>query len=169
MSVSNRQVTAAEFSRIQYEQLRNDILEAVRDSKAHLSESLTAVRTALLSNDASRTNFSIGNQMGTWQTTIVSSTPDQAHDASEAEKHAKTNQMVLDSLYFEQMDDRHESIAEAYAGTFQWIFDGQALHHPWANFVDWLQTESLGKLYWVTGKPGSGKPTLMRHVVEQMY
>lgn len=33
---------------------------------------------------------------------------------------------------------------------------------PWSNFVQWLRGEET--LYWITGKPGSGKSTLMKYL-----
>ncbi|RSL60102.1 hypothetical protein CEP53_005550 [Fusarium sp. AF-6] len=33
---------------------------------------------------------------------------------------------------------------------------------PWASFVDWL--ESKDPIYWISGKPGSGKSTLMKFI-----
>lgn len=35
---------------------------------------------------------------------------------------------------------------------------------PWDNFNDWLKSES--KIYWISGKPGSGKSTLMKYLIE---
>ena len=72
----------------------------------------------------------------------------------------------LESLYFPEILSRQEEIADAHTQTFEWIFDesgGQVL--PWNNFVEWLkQGESI---YWINGKAGSGKSTLMSYIVQQ--
>lgn len=69
-------------------------------------------------------------------------------------------QQFLDSLWFNEIHSREERIADAHRETFEWIFDksGQAVS-PWDNFVQWL--ESGRNAYWINGKAGSGKSTLM--------
>lgn len=37
---------------------------------------------------------------------------------------------------------------------------GSSKHLQWSNFIHWIHSDS--QLYWVTGKPGSGKSTLMK-------
>ena len=72
-------------------------------------------------------------------------------------------QRLLASLYFSQFDARREEVRDAHLQTFEWIFDdsGQAVY-PWYNFVEWLKGKS--SLYWVNGKAGSGKSTLMNFI-----
>lgn len=75
---------------------------------------------------------------------------------------------ILESLRFKSITERQEEIADAHRNTFQWLFrSGSALHEPQiprTDFVEWLQT---GKgTYWISGKPGSGKSTLMRYICE---
>ena len=36
---------------------------------------------------------------------------------------------------------------------------------PWVDFVQWLSDDEAGDhLYWIPGKPGSGKSTLMKYL-----
>lgn len=66
-------------------------------------------------------------------------------------------------LRFAGMEDRKEHIAEAYKRTFDWLFEDRQVHcAPWSSFVDWLAGAS--DLYWITGKAGSGKSTLMKYI-----
>ena len=61
------------------------------------------------------------------------------------------------------MDDREGRITDAYDKTFQWIFADQDAHEQsWSNFRDWLESDK--QLYWITGKAGSGKSTLMKFI-----
>ena len=72
-------------------------------------------------------------------------------------------QAVLDSLYFSRMQDRREYIAEAHNKTFQWVLQAEvATERPWANLAKWLKTSN--GIYWIGGKPGSGKSTLMKYI-----
>ncbi|KAH6632215.1 hypothetical protein F5144DRAFT_245063 [Chaetomium tenue] len=68
---------------------------------------------------------------------------------------------TLNSLAFETMEFRQEAIPEAFQRTFTWIFKGGA-NLP--SFSEWLETE-VKKPYWITGKPGSGKSTLMSYII----
>ena len=67
-------------------------------------------------------------------------------------------QVILQNLRFSDIDSRHESIPKEHSKTFSWIFDETAS----VKFVQWLKYED--GFYWVSGKPGSGKSTLMKFV-----
>ncbi|KAH7166454.1 hypothetical protein EDB81DRAFT_853098 [Dactylonectria macrodidyma] len=83
-----------------------------------------------------------------------------------AAKFARTEETVLDSLVFPIMRDRETEIATAEASTFDWIFrDPRAKDRPWSNFQEWLASDSSTHLYWINGKAGSGKSTLMKYLV----
>ena len=70
---------------------------------------------------------------------------------------------ILDCLYFRQITDRVEEVATAHAETFEWIFrEPCGTQRPWHNFVEWLQTGN--GCYWICGKAGSGKSTLMKYL-----
>ncbi|KAJ3542099.1 hypothetical protein NM208_g4032 [Fusarium decemcellulare] len=82
-----------------------------------------------------------------------------------AEKGAQysTELMVLEGFRFNTMDDRFEGIQPAHRDTFSWIFapqDNEAA--PVSSFVQWLT--SADDMYWISGKPGSGKSTLMKYL-----
>jgi len=72
---------------------------------------------------------------------------------------------LLESLRFETMTFRHEAIPDAHKRTFEWIFeDTKSPRKSWGSFCEWL--ESGTGVFWINGKPGSGKSTLMRFIVE---
>lgn len=73
---------------------------------------------------------------------------------------------LLDNLRYQEMDDRYEDIPQAHADTLRWIFQQPGKDKDWSSFVDWLATTKTDTSYWVTGKPGSGKSTLMKFVVD---
>ncbi|UQC90065.1 uncharacterized protein CLUP02_15596 [Colletotrichum lupini] len=75
---------------------------------------------------------------------------------AEQVKHQGKIREILKSLRFPEMIERRIEIPKAYGDTFEWIFEESAD----VNFASWLQS-SRG-IFWVTGKPGSGKSTLMK-------
>ncbi|EUC47766.1 hypothetical protein COCMIDRAFT_58713, partial [Bipolaris oryzae ATCC 44560] len=81
-------------------------------------------------------------------------------------RYLTKSQKVLSSLYFKSMKTRHSNVASAHAQTFDWVFrpPSQKSRHsrPPVHFLDWL-THKNG-IFWVSGKPGSGKSTLMKHI-----
>ena len=72
------------------------------------------------------------------------------------------------------MEDRYEDIPRAYQQTFEWIYqeNGQKQNESsgidqeivWDSFTEWL--EGNQSLYWITGKPGAGKSTLMKFLYD---
>jgi hypothetical protein len=83
--------------------------------------------------------------------------------ALDSEKEQKLQQSVLSRLHFSEMKDRENLIVEAHQETFQWIFTSpEAGDTPWPSFTNWLMNGA--GLYWITGKAGSGKSTLMKYI-----
>ena len=84
-----------------------------------------------------------------------------SHDGRE-----RAQSLFLASLQYDGMVDREGRIARAHESTFQWILredqscDFRAPAVRWSNFCEWLK--SSDQLYWITGKAGSGKSTLMK-------
>jgi len=67
----------------------------------------------------------------------------------------------LAKLSFPEKDDRELNIVQAVKDTFDWIYrDPPPTSTPWTNFREWLG-QGTG-IYWITGKAGSGKSTLMK-------
>ena len=79
-------------------------------------------------------------------------------------KDGSPERVVLLALSFDGMDDRYQIVHEAYPGTAKWIFDENSKDER-NTFVDWLQSDE--PIYWISGKPGSGKSTLMRYLWDQ--
>lgn len=72
---------------------------------------------------------------------------------------------VIKSLTFESQEFRHEDIAPAHHRTFDWVFTNEeqpAPHSTAGNLRSWLERGS--GCFWVSGKPGSGKSTLMKFI-----
>ncbi|KAF4637877.1 hypothetical protein G7Y89_g222 [Cudoniella acicularis] len=70
---------------------------------------------------------------------------------------------ILGTLDFPSSRDRHEDVEIAHHQTFEWIYrDCKIGDKSWGNFVEWLQRDD--GFYWVNGKAGSGKSTLMKYI-----
>ncbi|KAK4201687.1 prion-inhibition and propagation-domain-containing protein [Triangularia verruculosa] len=74
-------------------------------------------------------------------------------------------QRVLDALWFRKIDDRRAGITPAHAKTMEWAFQPPGAGQSWADLSLWLKSDS--NIYWVSGKAGSGKSTLMKYIVDQ--
>ncbi|KAL1883971.1 hypothetical protein Daus18300_000079 [Diaporthe australafricana] len=71
---------------------------------------------------------------------------------------------LLSTLAYPDMLVREQSVAKAHEKTFHWIFQSEKQQdRPWASFCQWLEAPDK-QLYWITGKAGSGKSTLMRFI-----
>ncbi len=82
-------------------------------------------------------------------------------------RDTRARRQVLASLSCLKIDHRRNRISRAHGNTYQWIFkrkDNETV--VWDDFVDWLHN-SKQPIYWVTGKPGSGKSTLIRELDER--
>ena len=69
----------------------------------------------------------------------------------------------LASLKFDQANLRRNDITDAHKETFKWIF-ADSTEKPYDSFATWLQAED--GIYWISGKAGSGKSTLMKFILE---
>ncbi|KAK6833291.1 hypothetical protein PG987_007985 [Apiospora arundinis] len=71
------------------------------------------------------------------------------------------NQRLIESLYYPRFQSRHDAISEAHARTFEWVLsDTSADDEEPRRLVEWLRTRN--GTYFVQGKAGSGKSTLMK-------
>ena len=75
------------------------------------------------------------------------------------DQQASRNARVLvDALNPGDAHARYNQISSAHASTFQWIYEDKA-------FSRWLKAES--GVFWISGKAGSGKSTLMKYIADQ--
>lgn len=65
---------------------------------------------------------------------------------------------ILQTLHFEEMRQREQYTRMAYDRTFAWAFENDTTSLP-----NWLRSGS--GIYWISGKPGSGKSTFMKFVL----
>ncbi|KAL8797113.1 MAG: hypothetical protein Q9195_000580 [Heterodermia aff. obscurata] len=70
-----------------------------------------------------------------------------------------SDQMLLRSLHFKAIKSRESQIVPANTKTLTWLLDPCS----GSNLSNWL--ESQRGIYWINGKAGSGKSTLMKYLV----
>ncbi|KAK8850906.1 nacht nucleoside triphosphatase [Apiospora arundinis] len=87
--------------------------------------------------------------------TIEKQMRDLAMDTNLQEKR----QAIIGSLNFAARPDRYGAITEAHDKTFRWAFDTRY------GLLAWLTSGS--GIFWVSGRPGSGKSTFMKWLIGQ--
>ncbi|KAK0716299.1 hypothetical protein B0H67DRAFT_260877 [Lasiosphaeris hirsuta] len=83
---------------------------------------------------------------------------------TDREIDAEVHRSILGSLRFPAMCQRYEEVNPAYHSTFEWIFRSELDTVDGSSFPEWLR--SGHGLYWINGKPASGKSTLMRYIID---
>jgi hypothetical protein len=68
---------------------------------------------------------------------------------------------IFTSLRYSEIDNRQSNILGTSHSSYDWMFEEKDLSPP-IQYISWL---SKGDgIFWVTGKAGSGKSTLMKHI-----
>lgn len=73
---------------------------------------------------------------------------------------------LLDSIGFPTMVMRQDEVHEAYPQTFDWLLSRKKPRRgrPRVPLLEWLEKE--GGIFWINGKAGSGKSTLMKFLMD---
>lgn len=78
---------------------------------------------------------------------------------------SKLTERITNCLSFRTIGERLDSVDDPYPDTFQWIFrNPKTYRKPWSDYRHFLE-RSHG-CYWISGKAGSGKSTLMKYIYE---
>ena len=73
------------------------------------------------------------------------------------------NRVMLSALEYTGMEDRHDQIQRSFETTFDWVLnEGEYINQKWHSLPKWLASNE--SIYWISGKPGSGKSTLMKYL-----
>lgn len=72
----------------------------------------------------------------------------------------KDRQACLDSLNLLEARDRIAEVERTFEGTYEWIFGKEV------GFAEWLRDRNSATIFWVQGKPGSGKSTVMKFALQ---
>jgi hypothetical protein len=87
------------------------------------------------------------------------------NSAAVAVKKAILQLQILQRLWFRHHEDRRFNIKEAHYQTLRWALDPPNGYMEWDDLGSWLQ--DTRSIYWISGKAGSGKSTLMKYLLSQ--
>lgn len=120
-----------------------------------------------VSLEAKRTNDAVG---------LVGQKVDRLVALEGAQKDQRTRARFLESLRYPGFNQRRSQVDDAYGDTLKWIFvgdndersnndrdDGTFWETKWNSFSNWLS--STDAIYWISGKPGSGKTTVVKYIL----
>lgn len=93
------------------------------------------------------------------ESTVQAMTNNQTHQ----QELQKRRDQFLESLRFDDINVRGNEISHSSPRTFDWIFE-DGMSKAWDSFSNWLQHGQ--NIYWINGKAGSGKSTLMKFIVK---
>jgi hypothetical protein len=137
------------------------------DIGIQLSTNLQDLMTAIQQTQASKNNDAVLKIVEKW---------------FQDRNNLKAQRKCLQALYFPKLDSRETEVRDAHSKTFGWILENgsssddindtglnvvsqeSAVHQKSIKFQHWLQSEdsALSNVFWITGKPGSGKSTMMK-------
>lgn len=79
---------------------------------------------------------------------------------------------IAKGIQFSTIQTREDSIPKTCENTYSWILQDESPTQDGITtrntFPKWLDDDSQ-KAYWITGKPGSGKSTIMKMILNQEY
>ncbi|KAH8769422.1 hypothetical protein F5882DRAFT_508227 [Hyaloscypha sp. PMI_1271] len=144
-------------------QLREDLevnIERLSHGQDHTNELITREhertrKTILATIYSRRGNQPFQNLQGP---------PEGTENLGQIRKDAKIEAFLLASLRFPTMKNRFDEIEPAHRKTFKWIFLPPPQLSRWSDFPQWLSGGT--GIYWINGKPASGKSTLMRFICD---
>ncbi|TGJ78918.1 hypothetical protein E0Z10_g9843 [Xylaria hypoxylon] len=144
----------------QFKEMRTEIIEKLEHLQADATVRLIAEPEELPNkhNDVDASDFQ--------QISIVMhELSTRMSNLERSGQQANRLSLLLQSLHFDAIRSRHERIDEAHAKTFKWVLEPDPesqLEHT--KFVEWLRGDQ--RIFWIRGKPGSGKSTLMKYLLQ---
>ena len=166
----------------QMDECSKQIIAALRDFR-DVFESISETQTQVMFNLHQETQSTIADEHATTRSVIVNAVNEasrQAHGrrrriiveetgARTVEQELEIIQLaedrILRSLLFPSIAARYSQVAKAHATTFEWALKEQLPgNREGSGFSEWLK--SGHGIYWINGKAGSGKSTLMRYLYD---
>ncbi|KAF3057002.1 hypothetical protein CFAM422_012486 [Trichoderma lentiforme] len=150
---------------------RRDTFNDLSDTMKYFISQLAAGHTEM-SNLIIREGIHTRKQIKDSESQVIQSINSaQSAAYSEAKKDR-----LLRSLKYESMNTRRTELEPAHEATYISIFDSLDVNKEpkgasssssaaaWSRFVQWLQSDE--RVFWIQGKPGAGKSTLMKFLLQ---
>jgi hypothetical protein len=132
--------------------LRIDLEAALEDAKKQLMAEVQA-QSVVMKNFIAASNHDQTCSKHYYD--LLGSLPLTIHRLVHEAQKIKTSEQILKNMHFEGITHREGDIKEAHAKTFMWIFEDDT-----TSFKRWLTSDD--GVFWINGKAGSGKSTLMK-------
>ncbi|KAG4428637.1 hypothetical protein IFR05_015881 [Cadophora sp. M221] len=149
-------------------------LKVKSGKRKRLNSGLASIKILLKSEDIARYKWTLDDIRSEMTARMVSLISEhqremfdilrqQSEDRSRSDCMIKMSTENLESAMASAMEKlisaRWTAVESAYSTTFKWVFHDNA---KFPSLGEWLRSGS--DIFWVTGKPGSGKSTLMKYV-----
>lgn len=138
--------------------------EVLQNMESHAGDSLKTVLNSKieimeqLRRQEASSSFLLQSQHSMLSRLCASVDPVDCVPTSFGDIEKQKRRAITESLRYPDMRLRKDTIPFTYRNTFDWIFSEQH------RFRRWLESES--GIFWISGKAGSGKSTLMKFVSE---
>jgi hypothetical protein len=141
------------------QQGENTLLQISR-AKAEISFALTALRRDMIVIRSDTTRQAISStpspiKMAELDHNTYAALTDMLSNCQSKASDMVVALTILHTLTFDHMHYRNAMVLDAHPGTFEWVFKDQ--------FSAWLRSSE--PIFWISGKPGSGKSTLMKYLI----
>lgn len=149
-------------TREEAEQRHAESLAAILTTRSGHSTTMTSLDGDVLKDSVDQSQTLVSRVFRTGDQDSTMEEEEGSTIALSADMRQLTEQ-ILNCLRFREMAAREATVTDAYHQTFEWIYDepqGGTLR--WDSFIKWLRYGS--GLYWINGKAGSGKSTLMKFI-----
>ena len=147
--------------------METSILDAIRQSNSELKSNLTTIHQGTVEDRSSNRRAYLDKYI-LKNHTAIDGVSQAMLEQIDSNKPERMRDSILHSLYFVRIRERQLRINTAHQKTFRWILQQpKGEKQTFSDFVAWLEGSDATKgLYWVAGKPGSGKSTLIRFLSE---
>ncbi|CAI7584128.1 unnamed protein product [Penicillium glandicola] len=140
-----------------YGSMSKETNEEVQKQLKSISNAVNGVREYLTETEGLISLF----RFGTSKVDELDETLSSLHGWLKASEKLSKQARLLDSLSYRAIEERQSQIRESHAQTFEWVFDTQGpSKSSESSILEWQETGN--GIYWVSGKAGSGKSTLMK-------